>query len=428
MAKLKHVLFAAPILAVALYGGLKTYIYVNTKDGVEKFQAMARPFASIRYGGIGSSLNGGLEIQDVEISPVQSSAPVRIGSLSLRGPGLGFLLDLAGGWGAKPPPEWLELNLLRVEMPAAQDMFPGLQQSPGGAGATSAPCGLADLLGQTGSYQSFPLRLDAKIGYRSETGGGARVNFAYSLAGGESLAMEMALTGLPMPGAVLLGAMPSVQRLELAYRPAVEQVRTAVEGCASAGGKTPEAFVANLLAQGDAQYAQDLGLVPGPGLRQALQRFLLNPGEVRMLSTPSPALFQLAAPPSDPKRLLALLEPLLTVSGEAVPDLSFQLISPTTEGEAGRSAPGAAGSSQAQAKRPQARFMDTPVADLGKYLQRQVRIHTSQHERPLEGVLISLEGDEANVEKRMAQGKWSAHVPLRNITRAEVMRLDQEAP
>lgn len=425
--KLKHLLLAVPLLTVSLYGGLKAYIHVNTKANLDNLRAMARSFVAIHHGGIASSLSGGLEIRDLEIRPAQGISSIRIGSLTLRGPGLGFLLDLAGGWGRKPPPAWVELSLQRVELPSILDLFPGLQpmtQDVGRSGGARPPaCGLAGLLGQTGSYQSFPLRLQAKMGYQSESGGGARVTFSYQLAGGESLAMEMALTGLPAPGAPM-PTMPSVQRLQLIYQPAVEQVRKAVRACASESGKAPDAFVVGLLAQADAQYAQDLGLVPGPGLRQALQRFLLNPGDVRMVSTPSPSLFQRSAPPSDPKLLMALLDPSLTVAGEPVRDLSFQLT--VQEGESRQTAARPA-KTQAQAQ-VRARFMDTPVADLGKFLQRQVRIHTPQHAHPLEGTLISLEGGEANVEKHMPQGKWSAHVPLRNITRAEVLRLDREAP
>jgi hypothetical protein len=445
MSKLKVVLPGILLLVLALYGAFKAYIYYHVRSGLEDAVAMARPFGTLRYSGIASSLDGAVGVEGLEIRPQGATQPLRIGFAQLRGPGIGFLLELAGGKRGEQLPGWMELSLERVELPHVLDLYPGLDSLLHSDAALSAapppPCSLGGLVGDQGLYggDRFPLRLAARLGYRTDLRGGpAQFYMSYGIEGGESLMLDLILSEMPSPQAAVQGKAPNLERFTLTYQPEAGRITGPLQACAGKAGVNVEQFVAGLMVESDREFVKAFGVVPGPGLRQALQRFLLNPGEVRLSAAPDFPLMRASSLPTDPKALLAWLDPNLTVAGERVTDLSLRLPSAAAAdaSAAGRGAgqaatqagAGASPAARATPERRRPRFVVTPVAELGRYLQREVKVHTPQHAQPLEGTLIAMDAGELSIERRVSQGKWTVHVPLRDVQKAEVLRLDDEAP
>ena len=86
------------VLVVAIYAGIKAYIYFGVKGTVDDAIAMVRPFVQISYGGISSSIEGAVSVDQIEVQTPAEAIPLRIGSLRLEGPELGFLFDVASGF------------------------------------------------------------------------------------------------------------------------------------------------------------------------------------------------------------------------------------------------------------------------------------------------------------------------------------------
>jgi hypothetical protein len=55
-----------------------------------------------------------------------------------------------------------------------------------------------------------------------------------------------------------------------------------------------------------------------------------------------------------------------------------------------------------------------------------VRIQSAKHPKPVEGLLVAIERGKASVEQRVAQGKLTTHVGLKDIEKLEVLRLPNE--
>ena len=72
-------------------------------------------------------------------------------------------------------------------------------------------------------------------------------------------------------------------------------------------------------------YTHTLGIVPGPGIRGALERFLKNPGEIHISAQPSTALDPSGLRFYKPADIIDLLGLQVFVNNEPVQDLSFQV-------------------------------------------------------------------------------------------------------
>ncbi len=430
-----YVLF--PLLVIGLiYAGIKYYIHQGVAEEMDKVIAMARPFAHISYQGIASNLGGSVAVEGVEVRRPQQTMPVRIAEVRLEGPGTGFLFDLAKGFGRGHFPETLRMTFERVELPDVTDLFPDVEGFGNDTDVPALrqrePCSLGWLAQNIGMIKSdrYPLLLDLTSGYQFDVDSGiARMDFGYQVHSRESLGMEMYLTGVSQPGAVMLGAVPRMERLTLTYEPGREHVAALVNQCAQARGMEPSLYVQGLLSQHESLLGEELGFIPGAGIRDALRRFLTNPGAVTMEMGPFDTMMQMAAVESSPQQMMAMLDPRISVNGTPVTDLSFREATPGSRGTQG-SGPADGLESipdfKDGGKRVRARMLPATVEELPQYLGRDVHIYTPTHRRPLEGVLKSLANGVANVEKRVHGGTMTVHVPLADITKVAVYRFPRD--
>lgn len=436
--KAKTILLTCVIVAGALYGGVKGYVYYRVSAGLDRMIAMAAPFADISYGGISSGLDGSVRVEAVRALPQGMPDAVTVDAVEVRGDGPLFLLQLVSGFKQNDLPKNLAFTLTGFRLPLDGGIaarYSGVMLSSArAAGAARDGCGIGggvppQLLQALGLDA---LTVDMSMGYRfDELEDQSRVNLEFDFRDLESMELEMAFTGMPRPGAVMAGAAPEFKKLALRYWLDPDFAARAVGHCAKKRGQTPEAYIDSLFDGDEQRLAEALGFIPGEGIREAMKRYLKAPGEVYISIRP-PASGDFASLAFyKPEDAIALLDPFVQVNGQAVTDLSFKM---PERPPGSPSAPGlfrrlpvadktvSAGASAKKA-RPKARFLPTAVADLGEHIGRDVRVYTNRTGVVRKGILVSIDGPDLNIEQRLYGGKMSVHVPLRSIERVEVYRL-----
>ena len=132
----------ATLLGLALiYGGLKSYVYVQSRDALKQVVALASPFVSIQYGGIGSTLwQGAVHVMDVKFSPVNMDDSVVIERLTLDPGGLWSLLTLSRRLEAREFPASLLVDFQSVTVDLNGELMRALEKfSKGTDGDTQHP-------------------------------------------------------------------------------------------------------------------------------------------------------------------------------------------------------------------------------------------------------------------------------------------------
>ena len=199
--KLKHLLVGIVVVAVAGYGGAKTYIYLKVKDELDKMVQMASPFVEIGYGDISSDLRGSLMVTDLDLISLAGGETMQITSLEIKGSGPEFLLELAGGFKKSGPPAEMVLNIHRVSVPVDQGFeanfdFTGMGDGSSSSGQDVKPCTLGGILQYKGvdKIGIDTLIADATFGYRNDPKSGeVKVFFDYQLDSIESFSIGLEL-------------------------------------------------------------------------------------------------------------------------------------------------------------------------------------------------------------------------------------------
>ncbi len=415
------------ILVAVIYAAIKAYIYFSVKGELDDAIALARPFAEISYSGISSSLKGSIEVDGIEVRSGQQALPIRIASLQLQGAGIGFLFDIAKGFGQGRIPSVLRTRMRRLELPDVQQMVPSVLPTLKAGGWNPVPdqCSLGGLLRSAGLMRSdsYPVLLDLNIGYQMDhlTRIG-QLDFGYDVPGGETFALMLTLSGMPRPGAMMMmGVVPAVDRLSIRYQPNGEYLKKQVSDCAKKQGMSESIYVEGLLAQPAGRLAKELGFAPGKGLRQGIGRFLLKPVELLVVAGPIDNPLQLGSGKLPPARLADFLNLEVSVNGEPVGDLSFTVAADVKADGMG-DADAAVSAGQGKKVRRRARYIKTPIGELEKYLGRPVQLLVSGRDKPRSGVLVAVRDSEVDVEKRMRQGTMNLHVSFDDIERVNVLR------
>jgi hypothetical protein len=230
-----------------------------------------------------------------------------------------------------------------------------------------------------------------------------------------------------MSAAVDLGGadqgVPHLRAATLRYQPNAEAYARMTDHCARARGSDRETYLSDLVAESDAAFVASFGVVPGPGLREAIARYLRQPGEVKVVLRPDT---ELAVAPNVRHSLQYWIDAAglaLYVNGQLVEDLSV-----VAAGLAQEPVPGGAGGNRsalpsevaATSATGPARFQERPLADIANYLDYRVRVHTRDGKPPREGRLKQVDAEQADVDQRHSGGHLVAHVRLEQVTRLEV--------
>lgn len=435
--KLKNALLIPVVAGLVIYGGIKGFIYYKVKSGLDRVVTMAEPFAAISYGGIASGVDGSITVEKIAITPGGSSDTVRIDSLDVRGKGLGFLLDLVGGFNMNEPPEQLQISVRQAEIPLSAD-FLGQFEPEKGRGEAE-PCTIGGLF-QRASLENLGyeyLIANVSMSYRLDQRTG-ELDFSsdYSINTVENGSMEFSFKNVPQPGAVMMGAMPAIDRFSIRYQLDRDYLNRVIGHCAKQDGQTTDDFIAGLFDKDDSYYIKSLGYLPGQGLRFALKRFIAEaPSEILITGNPGSDINPATLTAYKPADVISMLGIEMSVNNELVTDLSFTL--PETGGEGiisliresqtdSKSEMSASMQRKGKLlKRSKSRFIETELSELKRYIGRDVKLYTSLLDKPKQGILVSLKDRKVHLEQRIYGGKMTIYVPFDDIKKADVLRREK---
>ena len=447
--KLKHLLLGTVVLTVAVYGGAKTYIYFKAKEELDKLVQMASPFVEISYRDISSDLRGSLKVTDLDLISLAGGESMQIGSMEIKGSGPGFLLELTEGFEKSGPPADMVLNISRVSVPVDQGFGASFNITGMGDGNSepsqeAKPCTLSGILQHKGVEEIGidALTADATFGYRNDRKSGeVKVFIDYQLDSIESLSMELELGGMPEPGSMVMGQMPSLENFELNYTVEPAYMKRSVEHCAKLAGKDPELFTKELFDQSDSRYARELGFIPGPGIREMLESLISKGGELAVSANPSMELDPMVLALSKPEDVIEMLGIELTLNDKPVQDLSIEFLSDgqtlsllpelqfivddgKTSAATGtkNSEKNNTAKNSRKSGKIELRYVETKVADLQRYVGKKVRLYTSTSVKPKQGYLVSSKGEIVSVKQNIHHGSMTAHLPMAVINKAEVLQ------
>jgi hypothetical protein len=241
-----------------------------------------------------------------------------------------------------------------------------------------------------------------------------RLAFNYATRGLDQMNVTVAIGGVDQ-------GLPNLREATVRYQPNAEAYARMTDHCARRRGSDREAYLQALASESDAAFVERFGVAPGPGLRDAIARYLQQPGEVKVVLRPDA---ELVLTPGANRSLQYWIDAAglaLYVNGQLVEDLSVLPAPPpvgpaTADGEA----TGAAGAGAVAAASGPASFRERPLADIGKFLDHRVRVHTRDGKPPREGRLKHVDAVQADVDQRHSGGHLVAHVRLEQISRLEV--------
>jgi len=443
MKGLAKLLGVVALIVGAVYGGIKSYIYYQTRDAVQGLAKTAAPFVTIEYGGISSDLwSGAVRVERIKLSPTGINDSVRIGAAQVGAGNLRRLFRLIQRAKDRAPPELLGVALQEVridlngELVRTADRFIAMAaQANPAAAASAAHCGYqstADLaiLRRLG-YDA--LVFDAEFDYDfNKSAEMAKLVGTMKLHDMTRAAFDMKLVGLQAQPADAARAKPQLREFgvvveDLSYNERLKRF------CAQAAKLSEPEYIA-LETGPQSMFFRQLGITPGPGLQQAYRDYLSKPGgTIELRVRPSEDLDPSSLTLFKPTDILAMLNATLSVNGKRVQDLSFEIgpvltaqARPDTKPDGDVKQPPSAPKSSsappaASAREPVAdEFRVVQVADLSRYLNRHVRLH-ERGQSPREGTLVQVSGRVAVLERRYGTGHIVVRVPLPLVDKAEVM-------
>jgi hypothetical protein len=102
------ILVAVPLVA---FLAVKVHVHLQVRNTMDLLIAQMTPVALVSYGGITSSVDGRIGIQDVTVRPVGLKDEVRIGEVSIKLPSLGYVLQMEDRVRGQELPEALSVKV-----------------------------------------------------------------------------------------------------------------------------------------------------------------------------------------------------------------------------------------------------------------------------------------------------------------------------
>lgn len=404
---------------VLIKGWVHWYATLKLKELIRE----AAPRFTIAYADLDTSLTGRMEVNDISVVPVGQSEALKITQVSVQGPDVfTYLLNNNPLTDDVWLPEYLKVFIKGLNMDLTGSLASELDQKyqlslHTGAGAPAVCSGAGNIsLGLLKDMGRNTLGGDGRLFYQYD-GEARRLrgSVELSLLDVQSMSMELTLDNVA-PQVLELG-MPGMPwladfRLTMEIDPAFGKEMSIF--CADKTGKTVteyEEYTAAIFMQNMA----DNGIQLGRGLEQAVRSYYRNWGEIDIIvkpPTPLNLLVLMLNPPGNIEETLGLQ---VVVNDQLLTDLGFALNQSTIP-----FSPEAEKKKKAPVIKPRYRMVwkEIPPSQLLQYRDRNVRLYIG--DRPArKGILVGIEGDAVLVEQRVTGGKFTAHVPMRKIYRAE---------
>lgn len=425
MRKLIRVLFGVVAVIGVAYGVTKGVMYYRVHNVLEELVLQASPYGDLQYGAIDTNVSGKVAVNDIVFRPAGVNADVRVAKVRVSGPDAWFFVRpdvLAGGKGASMPPR-LHVSAEAISVPVDvewQSGLPSLNTPTQADACAGQPASDPELLRSLGLEE---LIVDAEMGWladesKLELSG----DFAFDVRGLQSMQASFKLADTSLSALQGGQVMPTLGGFKFSMRLDPQVGERLVAICAKRLGLAPEAYRERLITE-QRMSAEDAGVRLGPGLQFALDTFYRQWGEVELVARPESPLGVMSLAFLPPDRIADKLGLTLRVNDTLVTDLSFTLALGENGSAAGWAAlfDDGAQSAKPRAVRPRYKRIWQRIAPqtLTQYVSREVRVYSS--DQPMRtGTLVSVSKGIAEVQQRVHGGRYTAHVQLAQVTRAEV--------
>ncbi len=429
------------LLPAVVYLGIRLTVNGNAESALKQLAAIAAPYASIRYGDYSASLNGTVQVTNVEIQPRGMTAALPVKTVDIETPGLMYLLGHGGGdfWnGARS-------EALRV---VATDLVLDLGGEAGGlldqlAQLTARP--EAAGLGHCGNQTQVDLRLwramghnrlrlDATLDYVAERGKDtARLAIKTDIKDVARIEAQAALSQIEAHSKSppwLRGHLSEV-RVDYKDQGYLDGLK---RHCATASGIGVPEFIEAEAGEAGSIFLRQWGIAPSPTLRAAYRDFLARP-ETLTLDIATPPDFKLQNTGMyNATDLADSLSFTVSLNGKPADEQQYGF-RPPREGPSqavlsARAAveamnkprvPERKGESPGIVDAPKIVFRDVPKEQLPRHIGKQVRLHVSGSSIR-EGTLVGIEGGLAHVQRSRGDNEMTLTITLRHVDRVEVQR------
>lgn len=409
-----------PLVAFALVkGGMHWYI----TDKLGQLILDAAPRFTISYENLDTSLGGRIDIEDIKVIPVGQSEAFRVSRISIQGPDVfTYLLDNNPLGSETGPPDHLNVFIRDLNLDLTGELATNLdenyqfslQQGAGVPVACREPGSIS--LGLLREIGQDTLTMDGRLFYRyDERARELRGNIDLDVPDVESMSMRLTL-GNVSPQALKYGTpgLPWLNDFRMNMKVEPEFGKKISAYCADKAGQTVAEYeerMAGMFMQNLADNGIELGL----GLESAVRSYYRDWGQIDIIAKPPSPLNLLSLMLRPPENLEETLGLQVAINDQLLTDLGFslkksaKLFVPESEAEKKRVAP-----------RPRYRMIWEKVspARLLQYRDRNVRLYVTG--RPVrQGILRDIVGNTALLEKHLNGGKFTAHVPMKSIYKAE---------
>ena len=422
------------IVLILIAGGVGGYLWYSTKQQVDQFVMIAKPFAEISYGGIEVSPAGSLGVNRLRIVPHTVSDVITIGAIRLHAPNILALLKTRWQLGRGELPDALSLSVREVEFP----LHGGILGASPPSSRQSGPLENLDALGcgqvayfagtewQEMGYDQFIGNVE--VGYRLDT---PRNVLALQV---DSNTRDWATLNMDI-GLAIPGPVQSIMELAAQAKPKLASLNVTIQDdgfnqrrnnyCAAKAGKTIDDYLADHVRL-VAERLSANGIRLGSGLVAAYRQFLSDGGRITLTAAP-PA-------PIDPTELqhysaedaIKLLGLKMQVNGEPVADLSA-----TWDSAAVARALGAEPESEQLAEEAvpnpaervvmiQKSYHPTPVGELGQHVGKIAKLQTATG-ATFRGQLERVADDIVKIKIRKSGGSVTLSLRTNEINSAEVL-------
>jgi len=419
---LKWSLFA--VVAIALI--IKASLWLSVRSVVNDAIARVSPFMDITYGGISSSFDGRVGLQNVVIKVPMAGDSLKVAHAQLKFNGLRELLSFKERLGEGKLPEQMAVDLKGVELQIHGPFMQSLYAQPAEQSAFTAMsevvCGNVRNIGVDELLQMGyrTLESDIQFSYRMQPGA-QTLTFDLRSDTRDMLDMHTSMTLMNVserPGDMRVNP-PRVSQVVVEMNDNQYQRRVS-EFCRGKLGLDQKAYAALSLEQFDKALRQQRIALDKPVL-EAYGRYLADPRSLRVELTPSEGMAWDGLQFFEPKDVIQMLHPVVLVNQQSVAPLGFVWVDPLKKKltpESQYQMVSAQETVESQARTQQYEFVS--VESLAQYTGKRLQFITFDGAY-YQGVLHKVENGRVYITVLIGTGSAEMFLRLNKINQVRVM-------
>jgi len=408
---------------IALAVLIKLSLWLSVRSIMNDAIAQLSPFMDITYGGITSSFDGRVGLENLTVRVPMMGDSVRVQHAQLKFNGLGELLRFKESLAEGKFPEQMAVNLkglaLDVHGPFMQQLYDAPSERSLFTAMSEVSCGKVRFIGTTElldmGYRTF--ESDAEFSYRFEP---ARKTVHFSMTADTRDMAEVKLT-LALanmsdnPGDMRVHP-PELSLVAMEINDNQYQ-RKVLEYCAGKMGQTSEVYLKTAVEQFD-KVMRSQRVALAPSVLEAYGRYLKDPQSLRLELNPNAGVSWDGLQFFEANDVVGMLHPALLVNQQSVSPVSFTWFDPGARKEPLPNEMIVAEKVESNATTQQYEFVS--VASLPDYAGKRLQFIT--HEGTYyQGVLRKVENGKAYLSVQFGSGSAEMFLRLDKIDKVRVM-------